>query len=249
MDYKTIRRMLLGTALLTASTAGAQQFASELQLSTDDAVYWYRICNAAGGMQDYVMTDCNAESDDKVLQTLVELLKTETTNEKSQWKLTAGEDGKIVLTNRATGRQLGSESIDVGDHNVTQLVFSGAQGFSVTSLGNDAFKLESIEDDGVNRCLALAEGNTEALAYPTENESSSVIGWKFTLTETILTGVEAAGYVRPVIRVANKRISVSGCSEWQLFNAQGEEMPRTTALATGVYVVKTPKEVVKVVVP
>ena len=108
--------------------------------------------------------------------------------------------------------------------------------------------LQSVEDDGVNRCLAMAEQDTDPLTYPDANESTSVIGWKFMLVESVLTGIGSAEAGRPVIRVANKRVHVNGCPEWQLFNSQGEEMSRTTTLAVGVYLVKTPKEVFKVMV-
>lgn len=244
MNYKMIGRTLLGMALLTAVSAKAQQAASELQMSTEDATYWYRICNATEGMQDYVMTDCHFEKS----YYNVQLLKTEQSNELSQWKLTEGEDGKVVLTNRSTGMQLSSTSVNVGNHNATQLTDNGGQGYTITPLGNDAFRLESVEDDGVNRCLAMAKQQSDAIAYPTDDESASVVGWKFMLTETIVTGIGATEKGKTAIRVANKRVSVSGCPEWQLFNSLGEEMPRTTPLATGIYLVKTPTRVVKVLV-
>ena len=39
----------MGLALLTSLSASAQEFDSELQMSTD-IVYWYRICSAVPGM-------------------------------------------------------------------------------------------------------------------------------------------------------------------------------------------------------
>ena len=131
---------------------------------------------------------------------------------------------------------------------MTWLTSSDAQGFTVTSLGDYAFKLESVEDDGVNRCLALAEKDGEALTYPETGESSSVIGWKFFPVEI----VDAIGSTKgsgTTISVKGKRISVSGCPEWQLFNAAGEEMPRTVSLPTGVYLVKMPQKTVKILIP
>ena len=244
MKYNVFKMVLLGVGLLTSVWAGAQQFETDLQMSNDDAVYWYRICNASAGMQAYAMTDCSAL--DAICQ--VQLLATENANEKSQWKLTAGTDGLVVFTNRATGLQLNGASVAVGEHNATQLTAEESQGFTLTELGDDAFSLKSLEDDGVNRCLALAERDAEALTYPDADVSTSIIGWKFIPVETVLTGIRAAGAKDAVIRVANKRVYVSGCPQWQLFNAQGVEMPRTTALAAGAYLVKMGKEVRKVMV-
>ena len=253
MMNKTMRNVLGGIALLVSMTAGAQEYAPELQLSDDEAVCWYRICNAAPGMEGYAMTDANAvenggEQDD-ALRLSVYLLPTEAEDFRSQWKLTAGEDGKVVITNRATGNQISNHSANSGDHNFTWLTFSNdAPGFIVTSLGDDAYRLESVEDDGVNRCLALAERGGEALAYPESGESTSVIGWKFFPVE-IETGIGTMKASHPVIQVKDRRIAVKGCTGWQLFNAKGEEMPRTVSLPAGIYMVRMQQKSVKVLVP
>ena len=238
------RLLLFSLTLLSVLSAGAQQYASELKMSTEETFYWYRICNASLGMQDYVMTDCSNEDD--ICQ--VQLLQTETADEKSQWKLTTvGKDGRVVLTNRATGLQLGGISLNMGNHNSTQLTVNGSQGFTITSLGDEAFSLQCIEDDGVERSLALAERESPALIWPEENLSTSVIGWKFMIVDTNDTGIKDA-VSNVIIRVEGKGVYVSGCSKWQLFNTQGEEMHRTTMLPAGVYIVKTPDEVVKVMI-
>jgi len=223
----------------------------ELQLS-NDVVYWYRICNALPGMEGYAMTDLNGavpgEDQEDVLRVAVYLLPTETEDYRSQWKLTAGEEGRAILTNRATGSQISNHSSENGNHNVTWLTFSSdAPGFSVTSLGDGAFRLVGVEDDGVNRCLALAESGSEAQAYPASGESASVVGWKFFPVEI----EDAVGSLKgsgTTIRVQRRRISVSGTPEWQLFNASGEEMPRTVPLATGVYLVKLPQRTIKIAI-
>ena len=254
MIYRTFRNLFWGISLLAALSASAQEqeFDSELQLSNDEVIYWYRICNAAPGMEGYAMTDLNptenGEDHNDALRVSVYLLPTETDNHHSQWKLTAGEDGKVILTNRATSFQIGSFSYNVGSHNATCLTPSGTPGFTVTSLGDYAFKLESVENDGVNRCLALAERDGEPLTYPESGECTSVIGWKFFPVE-IDTGIGSEKAGRSVISVKGKRISVSGCPEWQLFNTAGEEMPRTVSLPTGVYLVKMPQKTVKMLIP
>ena len=247
MTYKLLKTLSLGVALLATLSASAQDFDSELQLSTD-IVYWYRICSAVPGMESYAMTD-PASLTAEISSYMIHLLPTETEDYRSQWKLTAGEDGKVIITNRATGNQVSNRSFNFDNHNYTWLNFSSdAPGFTVTSLGDYAFKLESVEDDGVNRCLALADISGEAITYPESAESTSAIGWKFFPVE-IDTGIGSTKTGRTIVQVKNKRIFVTGCPEWQLFNAQGEEMPRTVALATGVYMVKMPQRTVKVLVP
>lgn len=243
MNYKRLRFLLFGVALFSAATAGAQQFDTELQMSNAETTCWYRICSAVTGMQDFVMTDCSSVDETYPVQ----LLKTETTDEKSQWKLTAGEDGKVILTNRATGKQLNNVSVAVDIFNVTQLTDEGAPGFKVTELGDAAFSLQGVEDDGVNRCLTMVMLAAESIHYPTGDLSTSAIAWKFTPVETVVTGIGSAKS-KAVIRVTGRRVYVSGCPKWQLFNAKGEEMPCTTRLAPGVYVVKTPMSATKVVV-
>ena len=245
MTYKSLKTLSLSFALLAPLSIGAQEFDSELQLSTD-IIYWYRICSAVPGMEEYAMTDPNLEAEDDI-SNVVHLLPTETEDYRSQWKLTAGEDGKVIITNRETRRQISNISFNEGDHNPTKLV-SDAPGFTVTYLGDLAFKLEGVEEDGVNRCLALADISGEALTYPETGVSTSFVGWKFYPVE-IDTGIGSAKDGRAIIQVKDNRISVMGSSEWQLFNAKGEEMPRTIALPTGVYMVKTQQKTIKVAIP
>lgn len=236
--------VITGLLLLLTLSIGAQQFASELQMSTESTAYWYRICNAYPGMQDYVMTDCSRQDYNYQLQ----LLQTEMDDEYSQWKLTAvGNDGKVVLVNRATGLLMGGKSLDVGNHNSTHLIANGSRGYSITPLGDNAFSLQGVEEDGVERCLALAERDTPALIWPEENLSTSVIGWKFLLVDSSDTGIFGVKSKASVC-VIGKRIVVSGCPKWQLFDLHGREMPLTQVLAAGVYLVKTSNEVVKVMI-
>ena len=248
MTFISLKRLFMGLALLTPAWLAGQEFDSELQLSSD-VVYWYRICTAAPGLDGFAMTDLNSPEEQNVaMEMIVYLLPTETDDIRSQWKLTAGEDGKIIITNRATGNQIANSSYWYVDHSITALTDSGASGFTATSLGDYAFKLESVEDDGVNRCLALADKDAGAVSYPESGESESAIAWKFFPVE-IDTGIGSTEAGRQVISVKNGRISVAGSTEWQLFNASGEEMPRTVSLPTGVYLVKTGQKAVKILVP
>ena len=52
MNYKAFRNVLLAVTLLSSLSAGAQQEETTLQLSTENATYWYRICNASEGVKD-----------------------------------------------------------------------------------------------------------------------------------------------------------------------------------------------------
>ena len=238
-----IRALFLSVFLLAFISARAQQFASVLKISTDEEVYWYRICNASLGMQDYVMTDCS--NDDDVIQ--VQLLQTEMIEERSLWKLTTvGNDGKVVLTNRFTGFQLGGVSLNMGNHNATQLTDKGSQGFIITYLGEDAFSLQSVEDDGVERFLSLAKRDSPALNWPEQNQSTSIIGWKFIPVES--TGIFDT-IISPAINVVDKHIFVSGCKSWHLLSLSGKVIPSHIILKAGIYLVKTSDRVVKVIVP
>lgn len=254
MIYKTLQHALLGFGLLATLPATAQGFDSELQLSVPDGTTcWYRICNTAAGMDGLAMTDLHDAADDAGQDqanqmTAIFLVATETEDFRSQWKLSAGADGRIIITNRATGFQISNASVGVADHNITLLTSSETPGFVATAIGDNAFRLESVEDDGVNRCLALADKDAGPTLYPESSESTSVVGWQFLPVE-IETGIGTTKTGHNVVRVAGKHISVSGSSDWHLYNAQGEEMPRTVALPTGVYMVRLPQGTVKLAIP
>lgn len=250
MNHNAFKGVLWGLAMLSAVTAGAQEYESELQvwdpLDESETTYWYRICSALPELEGYAVTDYSEEDDIYPLQ----LLQTEEKDYRSQWKLAAGAENKVILVNRATGQEIDGCSLDMGSCNVTQIMPAGiTTGFVITALGNNAFSLQSVEDDGINRCLAVADVDSAPISYPTENESTSAIGWKFiTMEISGWDGIESAKPSKTSIRISGKRISVSGVKKWQLFNAQGEEMPRTTRLAAGIYMVKLPGKTVKVLI-
>ncbi len=253
MFHHTIKRTLWSIILLASLPTGAQEYDPQPQLSDNGTNYWYRICNAAPGMDTYAMTDLNAVLDDEdhddLWRPFISLMPTEAEDYHSQWKLTAADDGKVLLINRATGLAIGNSSASIGNINATMLASrGGAQGFTITALGDNAFSLQSIEDDGVNRCLALAEKDGDAITYPETGASTSIIGWKFFPVE-IETGIAGAKESLPYIYIRNRRIEVKGCAGWQLFNAEGEEMPRTVSLPAGIYLVKTPQKTVKILLP
>ena len=250
MNNNTLKKALWGLSMLSTMTVGAQKYESEIHLwdplDESETTYWYRICSALPGMESYAVTDFSEE--DELYP--VQLLQTEEKDYKSQWKLKAGGDGKVIIINRATGQELDGCSIDMGNCNVTQIMPTGTTaGFKMTALGNNAFMLESVEDDDINRCLATADVEEEPITYPTQDESTSAIGWKFIVTEISgWTGIGSNKACKTTIRVSNRRISVSGAAKWQLFNAQGEEMPRTTRLAPGVYMVKIAEKTEKILI-
>lgn len=248
MHYQTLKRVLMGIAMLMPLSMTARDFNSELLLSDEETTYWYRISCAASGMDGLAMTDLSGSTGTGEASRMIYMMPTETEDQRSQWKLTAGEDGRFIITNRATGQQISNASSSEADHNITMLTASDAPGLTVTALGDYAFRLESVEDDGVNRCLALADKDAGAIFYPESDESSSAIGWKF-LTVEIVTGMNASKGTFPTLRVKNRHVIVSGCSEWKLYNAGGEELPRTVSLPTGIYLVKMPHKSVKVLIP
>ena len=249
MKHQAIKVVLWVACILLPKLTAAQGFESELHLwnpdSETDDTYWYRIISAVPEMGDYAITDVSEEDELCPAQ----LLQTDEKEHKSQWKLKAGTDGKVILINRGTGQELNGSSIDMGNFNATQIMPAGiSSGFTITSLGDYAFKLESVEDDDINRCLAVTDMDALPITYPEENLSTSAIGWKFIPVEITGLNISSANGSNANIRIANKRIYVSGDTKWQLFNAQGEEMPRTIRLATGVYMVKAGDKTVKVLV-
>ena len=115
MTFISHKRLFMGLCLLAPAWLAAQEFDDELQLSSD-VVYWYRISNAAAGMDGLAMTDVNGSTGSEEYQNIVFMLPTEADDLRSQWKLTAGEEGKVIITNRATGSQIaGSQTGRLSD--------------------------------------------------------------------------------------------------------------------------------------
>lgn len=247
MKHHTIKDVLWSVCILFPLGATAQGFDTELRISNSEDTYWYRISSALPGLETYAVTDYS----DKDELCPAQLLPTEEADPKSQWKLIAGAEGRIILVNRGTGQELDGKSVSMDNFNATMIMPAGtSSGFQVTALGESVFQIESVEDDSINRCLAVADMDALPIAYPQENLSTSAVGWKFQPVEVESeTGIGSPANSRTVIRITDKRISLNSGIKWQLFNARGEEMPRTIRLITGVYLVKVGEKTVKVYIP
>ena len=245
MRHTLLYQALLGIALMVTSVSA---WAQAWQVSSEDTTYWYRITPAQETLKSYAMTD--ASNTDGIAQLV--MLATDDTEELSQWKITetsGSEDEKLyVITNRSTGMMIQARSVNIGNHNATQLTLDDENNmFNISEIADGAYRIQSTENDGVERALAIADCNGAALAWPTEGElATSPVAWKFVLVEEVITGLNEAA-ADTAIRIANHRISVKGAKDWQLFNVLGEEMPRTTDLPTGTYIVKVGNKTFKVV--
>lgn len=225
------------------STVNAQP-----QESDDDATYWYRIVCTMPNSGSYAMTDCSNLDDVCQLQ----MLATNETEEKSQWKIVKHSQNQgVVLINRATGNMIDAKSFELDSLNATQLTTEEPQNpFHIEKLTGEtpSFSIWSIENDDNQRCLAMIDRNGGPLAYPSSATFGTPIAWQFTLIEEEITGLSSQQDTPTSIRVANHRIAVKGAKRWQLFNALGEEMPQTTDLPAGAYIVKIGAKKVKVMV-
>lgn len=205
-----------------------------LKYSDETDVFWYRIISCATNLNGYAISDNKGSS-----QYPLPLLRSTLEDKASQWKLMSGATGTI-LVNRATGHAIAASSVYDGVCNITQTTVNGdnAGEFVLDYVGNASYTISSTEDDAVVRFLTAASSYGEKTGIPVGDINKSIVGWKFQLVETELTNIKGLVAEPLKIRLVSGRIIVDGVNEWHLYNTQGIELPRTTPLPGGVYIVK-----------
>lgn len=234
---------LLATTVSQASAFSLEAYIdNELSVSDDANTYWYRISSCAEGLENYAISSNDAS--DMPLP----LIASDISDYQSQWMVSKNEDGLLQFSNRATGCAIAASSVENDAYNITQVAEQKEDGgwFKSQYAGANHYMLSSVEDDGVIRYLIATEQDALAVGFPAEDTNKSAVVWKFELVDTELTGIDGAQDTHVSIRPDKGRIFVSGASLWHIYNLQGVEMPRTTALPAGTYIVSTPQKTIKV---
>lgn len=235
---------VIAAPLAKATTLSLEPYADhELSLSDEGANYWYRISSCAEGLENYAIS-----STDNPDALPLPLLNSEITDSNSLWMITKTADNLLQFTNRATGRVIAASSICTDNYNITQVANTKDEGgrFAAQFVGGNRYMLCSQEDDGMTRYLAATRQGEQSLAFPSELSNHSAVVWKFEIVETELTGINATDTTQIAIKASKGRIHVSGATQWHLYNLQGREMPRTTTLPEGIYIIQTPNKTIKV---
>lgn len=238
-----------GNRLIASTIAKAESFSLEpfidhnLSISDEGTAYWYRISSCAEGLENHAIT-----STDDAADMPLPLLDTEITDERSQWMVTKGDNGLLQFTNRSTGSMIAASSVHNGSCNITQVAESKDDGGSFTAqfVGGTRYMLSAVEDDDVTRYLAATSQGNPAMAFPTEACNKTAVVWNFEIVESELTSLDGADATQISIEAHNGRIRVSGATEWHLYSLQGIELPRTTTLPEGIYIIQTPHKTIKV---
>ena len=75
------------------------------------------------------------------------------------------------------------------------------------------------------------------------------MGWLVVSDDLNPTGINETTTDQSInVYVENKHIVVEGTQSYEIFNVNGQSMNKNTSLSNGLYIVKTPKKVVKVLV-
>lgn len=195
--------------------------------------YWYNILSAKDGVNNMAVKD-NSKSNGSFPFAVTALDENDQTQ---QWKLIRdGDTGKVDIVNRATGFHILTNSFAEGVYNATMNGYVMKHpGFTFSYLGLKQYAISGVENDDIERYLAMQDTGAEAVRLDPYAMPSSAFAW--TLREAgYSTGVDAAT-VKPLIKIANGTVSVENFKDYTVTNALGIAMPKDTRLLPGVYFV------------
>jgi len=207
--------------------------------------YWYNIISAKSGISNLVIKD-NTKSGGAfpfILTTLDE------NDNSQQWKFIKNEaNGKMDIVNRETGFHILTNSTAEGLYNaILSGYFMKNTGYTFEYLGLGQYALNGLENDNIERYLALQDTQSNVDSLNLSSMPNSEFAW--TLREAGYTsGITSIGTAKPVIKVLNGMISVENAQEYSVTSAEGIVMPKGIKLQKGVYLVTIGKTTTKVVI-
>ena len=224
-----MKKLLIFVFFLLASMTSVE---AQIKYSTVSDEFWYNLLSADSSVENLAIT----ESLDGVYEITVATLDND--NESQQWKFVEDEStGNVYIVNRKSGNQILSDSRLQDIYNVTLIGLDSLnRGFKATQIGDGQYAFSAIENDGIERYLALQELSAESVVLDEENLSSSAFAW--IAQEIIPTGVKEISDDNFVISVtADRRIIVENALNYRVRSLAGVELPKDASLEKGVYIV------------
>ena len=207
---------------------------------------WYYLLSAKNGVTGEQAICDNTKNEGGAPLTVVAL---EESNEAQQWKLVRNEaTGNYMIVNRATGLHILSNSIVQDIYNITSAGWvSNNPGFEMRYLGLGQYAFCGVEDDGIMRYLSIQDASAPAESLNLSAMPSSSCAWTLKVAGHS-TGVKDAIGSEVNVKVVGKRIGVEGADDYRVVNALGMDVPKSSALSTGIYLVVIGENTYKVTV-
>ena len=205
---------------------------AQIKYSNGSDEFWYNLLSAKSGVENLAIT----ETPDGVYKITVAALDNE--NEGQQWKFVEdGSTGNVYIVNRKSGNQILSDSRLQDIYNATLIGLDSLnRGFKAAQIGDGQYAFSAIENDGIERYLAIQELSAENVVLDEENLSSSAFAW--VAKEVTTTGVEEISDENFVISVTeDRRIIVENATDYRVRSLAGVELPKDASLEKGVYIV------------
>lgn len=217
--------------LLLFLFVGLTNVGAQIKYSSGSNEFWYNLLSAKSGVENLAIT----EAAEGIFPITVAAL--DKNDESQQWKFVEDTStGNLFIINRKSGNQILSDSRAEGAYNATLIGLDSLnRGFKVAQIGNEQYTFSAIENDGIERYLALQEQFAEGVVLDEENILGSAFAWKAQeITTTGIVENYADGFV---IYVKDRKIFVENAADYKVTTLLGVELPKETTLEKGVYVV------------
>ena len=137
-----------------------------------------------------------------------------------------------------SGNQILSDSRAEGAYNATLIgIDAQNKGFKAEQIGDGQYSFSSIENDGIERYLAMQELMTENVVLDEENLNGTAFAW-IAIEASISTAIEGITTEEFVIYVtADRKIIVENAENYKVTTLAGMELKKDASLEKGIYIV------------
>ena len=207
-------------------------------------VPYYNIVSGKAGADNEVVFDNTSVVDTKFKFVVA---KKETGNDAAQWRLVSLRPGKVAIINRATGNSISSDIYADGQYNLPEADAQNvvAKTWNINAVSADEFVISSIGEDNIVRYLNNTTFGEAPETPDVANMGGSGFAWKFVKADEAV-GINEAKNSVPTVSVENGKVVVSGGLPFTIFAPDGVQLPSSSTLQRGIYIINVAGKSVKI---
>ena len=229
-NIKTMKKRSLSSILFLLLCVVAAQ--AQIKTSSGNEEYWYNLLSAQSGVEGFAIV----ENPDETAAFPLTVAALDNEDPAQQWKFVESGSKTYYIVNRKSGKQIIANSTMHFAINATQLGSAEVEhkGFKVTEISEGQYAFSGVEDDKIERYLALQDLNAVAVVLDKTNLANSAFAWAAVLNDT--QGIQSVkGDV--TIQVKNRRIIVENAKNYKVTSLAGVQFAKKAILEPGIYVV------------
>lgn len=223
------------------------EFTDTYNPQNSETVTWYNIASSKAGNEGRIIVD-NTSVVDAQYKFTVDTKESSDLN--AQWRLVETEPGNVSIVNRATGNSISTNLTVQDKYNVPTA--DGKEVLATTwnllPVSESQYAIASVGNDNIQRFLNAQVLGSEADELPDTDLDGTGFAWTFVQADTEVGIENTVTQQGGGVRVEDGRVIAPEGAKVSVFTPEGVELPASSRLTPGIYIVTVNGKATKIMV-